>query len=151
MGDLQRGVFLPNEITSSEIVKSYERCPKPFRSIQEIFKTPKHAAKSRSISGPARNFGYNAMLCPMFLCSFQDINFFCWSLWRCTQVGLIQVFGTVDFWGVLKRPSFILCSSGGFFWLGEAHVVLVRFILDFLYFSGLVTISLHWMAIRYQT
>lgn len=46
------GFILPDEITSSEIVMSCEKGPKPFNSIQKAFKTDKHLAKSRATSGP---------------------------------------------------------------------------------------------------
>lgn len=47
------GFILPHEITSSEIVMSCEKWPKPFNPIQKTFKTDKHATKSRATSGPA--------------------------------------------------------------------------------------------------
>lgn len=42
------GFILPDEITSSEIVMSCEKGPKPFNSIQKAFKTDKHLTKSRA-------------------------------------------------------------------------------------------------------
>ena len=47
------GFILPDEITTSEIVTSFEKGPKPFNSIQKAFKTNKHLTKNRATSGPA--------------------------------------------------------------------------------------------------